>query len=65
MLSSYGFIAGGTSIVGDKNLVNVLFQAIGIVVAVYLAIILFTLWMSVVPIVAIFITVFMTLSWVS
>ena len=65
MLSSYEAIAGGTSIVGDKNLVNVLFQAIGIVVAVYLAIILFqaTLEERKKLIVAIFITVFMTLFW--
>ena len=41
MLSSYEAIAGGTSIFGDKNLVNLLFQAIGIVVAIYLAIILY------------------------
>ena len=49
----------------DKNLVNVLFQAIGIVVAVYLAIILFqaTLEERKKLIVAIFITVFMTLFW--
>jgi len=65
MLSSYEAIAGGTSILGDKNLVNVLFQAIGIVVAVYLAIILFqaTLEERKKLIVAIFITVFMTLFW--
>ena len=65
MLSSYEAIAGGNSFFGDKNLVNLLFQGIGIVVAIYLAIILFqaTAEERKKLIVAIFITVFMTLFW--
>ena len=65
MLSSYEAIAGGNSFFGDKNLVNLLFQGIGIIVAIYLAIILFqaTAEERKKLIVAIFITVFMTLFW--
>ena len=65
MLSSYEAIAGGTTFFGDKNLVNLLFQGIGIVVAVYLAYILLqaTAEERKKLIVAIFITVFMTLFW--
>ena len=65
MLSSYRAIAGGTSFWGDQNIVNLLFNGIGIVVVVYLTYILFqaTLEERKKLIVAIFITVFMTLFW--
>lgn len=65
MLSSYEAIAGGNSLFGDKNLVNVLFQVIGISVGVYLTYILIqaTAEERKKLIVAIFITVFMTLFW--
>lgn len=65
LLSSYESIAGGNSLFGDKNVVNVLFQVIGISVAAYLAYILFQASVEERKklIVAIFITVFMTLFW--
>lgn len=65
MLSSYEAIAGGNSLFGDQNLVNLLFKGIGIVVALYLGYILFqaTVEERKKLIVAIFITVFMTLFW--
>ena len=64
-LSSYEAIAGGETLFGDQNLVNVLFKAIGIIVVVYLASILYqaTVAERKKLIVAIFITVFMTLFW--
>lgn len=64
-LSSYEAIAGGNSILGDQNLVNVLFKAIGLIVVIYLGYILVQASSSERKklIVAIFITVFMTLFW--
>ena len=65
MLSSYKAIADGNSVFGDQNLVNVLFKGIGVVVVFYLAFILVqaTAAERKKLIVAIFITVFMTLFW--
>jgi len=65
MLSSYKAIAGGTSFMGDQNIVNVLFKLIGIFVVIYLTYILIqaTSEERKKLIVAIFITVFMTLFW--
>jgi len=65
MLSSYEAIAGGNTFFGDQNLVNLLFKGIGIAVALYLGYILFqaTVEERKKLIVAIFITVFMTLFW--
>ena len=65
MLSSYEAIAGGNTFLGDQNLVNLLFKGIGIAVALYLGYILFqaTVEERKKLIVAIFITVFMTLFW--
>ncbi len=65
MLSSYEAIAGGNTFFGDQNVVNILFKGIGIVVALYLGYILYqaTLAERKKLIVAIFITVFMTLFW--
>lgn len=65
MLSSYKAIADGNSMFGDQNLVNLLFHGIGILVILYLGYILFqaTAAERKKLIVAIFITVFMTLFW--
>jgi POT family proton-dependent oligopeptide transporter len=65
MLSSYEAISGGNTFFGDQNLVNLLFKGIGIAVALYLGYILFqaTVEERKKLIVAIFITVFMTLFW--
>ncbi len=65
LLSSYEAVAGGNSPFGDQNAVNILFKAIGIVVALYLISILVkaTVEERKKLIVAIFITVFMTLFW--
>ncbi|MCH1417252.1 MAG: oligopeptide:H+ symporter [Flavobacteriaceae bacterium] len=65
MLSSYEAIAGGNTFFGDQNLVNLLFKGIGVAVALYLGYILFqaTVEERKKLIVAIFITVFMTLFW--
>ena len=65
MLSSYEAIAGGNTFLGDQNVVNLLFKGIGIAVALYLGYILFqaTVEERKKLIVAIFITVFMTLFW--
>ena len=65
MLSSFKAIAGGTSFMGDQNIVNVLFKLIGIFVVIYLTYILIqaTSEERKKLIVAIFITVFMTLFW--
>jgi POT family proton-dependent oligopeptide transporter len=65
LLSSYEAIAGGNTFFGDQNLVNLLFKGIGIAVALYLGYILFqaTVEERKKLIVAIFITVFMTLFW--
>ena len=63
--SSYEAIAGGNTFLGDQNVVNLLFKGIGIAVALYLGYILFqaTVEERKKLIVAIFITVFMTLFW--
>ncbi|MFC2125865.1 peptide MFS transporter [Bacteroidota bacterium] len=64
-ISLYNPISGGESIIGDSNLVNLLFQIFGILIAIYLV---YILWSCTVDerkklIVALFLTVFMTIFW--
>lgn len=65
MISSYEPVQFGQSVFGDSNLVNILFQIFGIVVAIYLV---FIMWKSSAVerkklAVALFLTIFMTVFW--
>lgn len=65
LLASYQAIGGGNTYFGDQNVVNILFNLIGILVSAYLG---YILWDATAEerkklIVAIFITIFMTLFW--
>ena len=65
LLSSYQAVGGGTTFLGDQNIVNVLFKLVGFVIVGYLGYILY----QASPeerkklFVAIFITLFMTIFW--
>ena len=65
MLASYEPIANGSTIFGDQNLVNVIFKAIGVVILIYLAKVLYnaTLEERKKLFVAILISFFMTIFW--
>lgn len=65
VLASYKSIAGGNSIFGDQNYVNLIFKVIGITIVVYLGMILYkvTLDERKKLFVAILITFFMTIFW--
>ena len=65
MLASYKSLGEEGTFLGDQNVVNILFKLIGILVVIYLAYILFqsTAEERKKLIVAIFITVFMTIFW--
>ena len=65
MLASYEPIANGSTIFGDQNLVNVIFKAIGVLILIYLAKVLYdaTLEERKKLFVAILISFFMTIFW--
>lgn len=65
LLSSYGPFMNGETILGDQNLVNIIFKGIGIVILFYLAKVLIdaTIEERKKLIVAILITFFMTIFW--
>ncbi len=65
LLASYKAIGSGETLFGDQNIVNIIFKVIGVLILGYLAYILSTVSAEERKklIVAIFITVFMTLFW--
>jgi POT family proton-dependent oligopeptide transporter len=65
MLSSYGAIGGGETILGDQNIVNVIFKVLGVLILLYMAFIMFKATASERKklAVALFITLFMTIFW--
>ncbi|WGK65367.1 peptide MFS transporter [Croceiramulus getboli] len=65
LLSSYQAIGGGDGILGDQNIVNVIFKGIGVTVLLYLAYIMFqaTADERKKLFVAVMITLFMTIFW--
>jgi len=65
LLSSYKAFMGGSTFLGDQNVVNILFQIIGVIILGYLIYILFQVKIEERKklIVAIFITFFMTIFW--
>lgn len=65
LISSYEYIAGGTSFLGEATLVNVLFTALSIFILGYLTYIIVNVSASERKklVVAVFLTIFMTLFW--
>ena len=65
LLSSYEFIAGGSSIVGEVTIVNVIFYALSILILGYLSYVIYQLPAEARKkmIVAVLLTLFMTLFW--
>ncbi len=65
LVSSYEHIGGGNTFLGEKTLVNVLFNALGIIILAYIAFIMTTVSRAeaLKLLVAVLLTLFMTLFW--
>jgi len=65
LVSSYEYIGGGNTFLGEKTLVNVLFNALGVILLAYIAFIMTTVTRAeaLKLLVAVLLTLFMTLFW--